>query len=76
MIEWTDCSRSLESALQAARTRGRIGGRRRALTPKEVVMVRRLAEDKSGSITDLCRQFKVSRATLYRYLKGKASVIG
>jgi DNA invertase Pin-like site-specific DNA recombinase len=59
-----------QAGLQAARARGRTGGRRRALTPKEVAMALRLAEDKSTSITDLCRQFKVSRQTLWRYLKG------
>jgi DNA invertase Pin-like site-specific DNA recombinase len=58
-----------QAGLQAARARGRTGGRRRALTPKEAAMARKLAEDKNTSITDLCRQFKVSRQTLWRYLK-------
>jgi DNA invertase Pin-like site-specific DNA recombinase len=65
-----DIRERTQEGLQAARARGRTGGRRRALTPKEVAMVRRLAEDRSASIADLCRQFKVSRVTLWRYLKG------
>jgi DNA invertase Pin-like site-specific DNA recombinase len=59
-----------QAGLQAARARGRTGGRRRALTPREAAMARKLAADKSAPINEIAQQFKVSRATLWRYLKG------
>jgi DNA invertase Pin-like site-specific DNA recombinase len=59
-----------QAGLEAARARGRTGGRRRSLTPKEAAMARRLAEDKSSPINEIARRFNVSRVTLWRYLKG------
>jgi DNA invertase Pin-like site-specific DNA recombinase len=58
------------AGLQAARARGRKGGRPK-LTPSasQIAMAKKLYADKSNSIDDICRTLHISRATLYRYLK-------
>lgn len=61
-----------KAGLAAARARGRMGGRPKAAalnTAKKVEMAQRLYEDKSNSIVDICATLRVSRSTLYRYLK-------
>src|SRR3712207_5000587 len=58
-----------EAGLAAARARGRLGGRRRTLTSKEITMVKRLYADKSTPINEICKSFNISRMTLWRYLK-------
>ncbi len=59
-----------QAGLTAARARGRIGGRRKALPdPKTVAVANALYADKSNSINAICRTLRISRATLYRYVK-------
>jgi DNA invertase Pin-like site-specific DNA recombinase len=57
------------AGLEAARARGRTGGRRKVLTPKEISIVRQLYRDKKTPVADICRSFGVSRMTLWRYVK-------
>jgi DNA invertase Pin-like site-specific DNA recombinase len=57
------------AGLSAARARGRVGGRRRVLTPREVSQLRTLAADWQNSVADICRTFKIGRTTFYRYVK-------
>lgn len=59
-----------QAGLAAARSRGRVGGRRRVLDAKQIAQARTLYADHSNSIEDICRTLKVSRTTLWRYLKG------
>src|SRR4051794_3623303 len=63
--EWT------KAGLVAARARGRKGGRRVKLRPKDIAMVRKLYEEKQTPIADICRMFHISRMTLWRYVKRK-----
>ncbi len=58
------------AGLEAARARGRKGGRPR-LTPSasQIAMAKKLYADQTNSIADICRTLHISRATLYRYLK-------
>ena len=58
-----------QAGLLAARARGKRGGRRPTLKPREIAIVRKLYEDKQTPIEDLCRMFKISRMTLWRYVK-------
>ena len=58
-----------QAGLIAARARGKRGGRRPTLKPKEIAIVRKLYEDKQTPVEDLCRMFKISRMTLWRYVK-------
>ena len=57
------------AGLQAARARGRKGGRpRKPNTDTKIVMAKRLHADPNNSIAEICKTLGVSRATLYRYL--------
>src|SRR5215211_6121942 len=58
------------AGLAAARARGKTGGRRPALTPKEIALVQKLYADKQTSVEDICKSFGISRMTLWRYVKG------
>jgi len=56
------------AGLKAARARGRLGGRRRSMTPEKVKLASRLMQDPAVSVNEICRTLRVSRATLYRYV--------
>jgi DNA invertase Pin-like site-specific DNA recombinase len=60
------------AGLEAARARGRLGGRPelKPSSPK-VAMAQKLYADKTNSIGDICKTLTISRATLYRYVKIK-----
>src|SRR5215208_1884387 len=58
-----------QAGLQAARSRGRTGGRPKAMTEKQVDMLRNLASDKNRSVKEICRTLGISRKTFYRYVK-------
>ena len=62
------------AGLDAARARGRRGGRPRLEVDnakrKKIEMAKSLYEDPSHSIEDICRTLHISRATLFRYVKG------
>ena len=57
------------AGLQAARARGRKGGRPKALTGKKVAMAQELYNNKQNAIADICKTLGISRATLYRSVK-------
>ena len=57
------------AGLAAARSRGRIGGRPRKLSKKQVEMAKNLMKDISIPISEICITLGVSKATLYRYVK-------
>jgi DNA invertase Pin-like site-specific DNA recombinase len=61
-----------QAGLQAARARGRLGGRPKAKalnTPKKITLAQSLYNDKNNTIDEICKTLNVSRATLYRYIK-------
>jgi DNA invertase Pin-like site-specific DNA recombinase len=60
-----------QAGLIAARARGRLGGRPKALNAKKVSIAQALYNDKNNSINDICKTLNISRATLYRYVKTK-----
>jgi DNA invertase Pin-like site-specific DNA recombinase len=55
-----------QAGLAAARARGRRGGRRKTLTPKQIALVKKLYADKTTPIKDICKSFHISRMTLWR----------
>src|SRR6266702_3960680 len=60
-----------KAGLEAARARGRLGGRPKAKTlntPKKIAMAQALYDNKNNTIEEICKTLNVSRATLYRYL--------
>ena len=60
-----------QAGLEAARSRGRTGGRPKALTQKQVNMLHQLAADKNRSVDEICKTLGISRMTFYRYLKAE-----
>jgi DNA invertase Pin-like site-specific DNA recombinase len=60
-----------QAGLQAARARGRKGGRPKALSGKKVAHLQELYSNKDNSIDEICRTLNISRATLYRYINAK-----
>jgi DNA invertase Pin-like site-specific DNA recombinase len=58
-----------QAGLEAARTRGRLGGRPKALSPEKIKLVRKLYADKSTSVAEICKMLGISRHTLQRYVK-------
>lgn len=55
------------AGLKAARARGRNGGRPKSLSAADEKMVKKLMDDKTIPIKDVCKQFQISRSTLYKY---------
>lgn len=59
------------AGLQAARARGRLGGRPKAKvlnTPKKVALAQSLYDNKNNTIEEICKTLDISRSTLYRYI--------
>ena len=64
-----------QAGLQAARARGRLGGRPKAKalnTPKKITLAQSLYNDKNNTIDEICKTLNISRATLYRYINTDA----
>ena len=60
-----------QAGLQAARARGRKGGRQQKLTPQQIEIGRSLSTDPSRSVTSICEHLGISRPTYYRYISLK-----
>src|ERR671915_706863 len=63
-----------QAGLTAARARGRIGGRPKALTPQQRKIAQALYDDPTNAIADICRTLKISKVTLYRNIDTTRSV--
>lgn len=57
-----------KAGLDAARARGRKGGRKFALTKAQVRLAQASMGKKETCVEDLCKELGVSRPTLYRYV--------
>jgi DNA invertase Pin-like site-specific DNA recombinase len=58
------------AGLKSARARGRLGGRPKLdKDAPKIRLARKMHDDKSVPIEDICTSLKISRATLYRYLQ-------
>lgn len=64
------------AGLQAARTRGRLGGRPRGLSEKDVKVTRTLLLDPDLSVKEIAHRLKVACSILYRYFPGKRGALG
>jgi DNA invertase Pin-like site-specific DNA recombinase len=56
------------AGLASARSRGRKGGRPKALSDKEIQQVRELYKSNTLPVEDICRRFNITRMTLHRYV--------
>ena len=52
----------------AARARGRMGGRKFNLTKAQVRLAEASMKNRDTSVTELCKELKITRATLYKYI--------
>ncbi|WP_341763572.1 recombinase family protein [Candidatus Tisiphia endosymbiont of Beris chalybata] len=62
-----------KAGLDAARTRGRTGGRKASLNNKQIQMMLEIYNARSAPIIEICEQFKISRKTFYRYIENSKS---
>jgi DNA invertase Pin-like site-specific DNA recombinase len=62
-----------QAGLTAARARGMRGGRPKALTPRQILIAQSLYDDPKNSVAEICRTFKISRSTLFRYVNTENS---
>lgn len=62
------------AGLDAARSRGRKGGRPRSLSDKDLKQARALLTDPEITVKDIARRFGVGPSTLYRYLPAARQV--
>lgn len=56
------------AGLQAARARGRLGGRPKALDEKRAARLKAMYDSQEYPIDELLEMFQVSRGTLYKYV--------
>ena len=57
-----------KAGLQAARARGRVGGRKFNLTKAQVRLAEASMKNRDTSVAELCKELKITRATLYKYI--------
>ena len=56
------------AGLEAARARGRKGGRPTVMTPEKITMDRKLYDSKEYTVESIAKELGVSRKTVYRHL--------
>ena len=56
------------AGLAAARARGRVGGRKHKITAAKLRTAQAAMQHRDTSVTDLCKELEISRATLYSYV--------
>lgn len=57
-----------QAGLEAARARGRVGGRPKKLSYKEIELLKRLYSEREHTVIEICDILKVSKPTFYSYL--------
>ena len=58
-----------QAGLQAARARGRNGGRPKSLNSEKMALAIKLYDEKKHSVGQICRMMEISKPTLYKYIK-------
>jgi DNA invertase Pin-like site-specific DNA recombinase len=61
------------AGLQAARSRGRQGGRPKTLSLEKQRIAQALRNDPTQSVTQICQTLGIARTTFYRYTSAKAN---
>ena len=56
------------AGIQAARARGRMGGRKFNLTKSQVRLAEAAMKNRDTSVAELCKELNITRATLYKYI--------
>lgn len=79
LMAFVACQRQLlsertQTGLDIARTRGRLGGRRRTMTPAKLAHAVQLRKNPALSVQQICQTLGISCATLYRYVSPTGEV--
>jgi len=61
-----------KAGLNAARARGKLGGRPKSLDHNQRQLVVKLYNDRQHSIAEICQMMKISKPTLYSYVSSSA----
>lgn len=71
-------SERTKAGLASARARGRKGGRRHKLTKSQIRLIQAAMTKPETNVAKLCKELKITRATLYRYVspEGKLRAYG
>jgi len=65
------------AGLAAARARGKLGGRPKALDVKQVALAKTMYQNKEISVKDICKTLNIGKTTFYRYInEGKSDISG
>jgi DNA invertase Pin-like site-specific DNA recombinase len=54
--------------LTASRARGRLGGRKKKLSQKDITQIKELLSHPENSVSDIAKKYGVSRTTIYKYV--------
>ena len=60
-----------QAGLSAARARGRMGGRPKALKADKRVLAVKLYDEKVHTVKEICQMMKISKPTLYKYIEAE-----
>lgn len=58
-----------KAGLNAARARGRLGGRRKVLAPDKRRLAVQLYQERKYTVMEICRLMGISKPTLYAYIE-------
>jgi DNA invertase Pin-like site-specific DNA recombinase len=58
-----------QTGLEAARARGKVGGRPKALSQGKADLARCMYADKHNSVSEICKTLGITRMTLWRYVR-------
>ena len=59
----------IQAGLEAARSRGRVGGRPKALSQSKAELAKRIYADKHTSVSEIWKALGITRMTLWRYVR-------
>ena len=62
------------AGLKAARARGRVGGRPKAIDPETFKIALKLYNDKSIYVSSICNKLGIAKRTFYRYLQNNKKI--
>lgn len=62
-------SERTKAGLEAARTRGKLGGRPKSIPNSKFVLAKKLYDEKEKTVQEICDDLGFSRARFYQYLK-------
>lgn len=63
-----------QAGLQAARARGRLGGRPKSLPNDQRALAVKLYNEKQHTVQQICQMMKISKPTLYKYIEAERQV--